>query len=189
MRKLFFILALLMLASACTPGGDSQTLPTLAATPGDQATPDPSAGEPTATSIIEQAIDVLPPPGTAVIPTAEALVGGNPVRFASILYEESGGPAESHLLIEVYNDGRVIRDGVQSAIDPAAIETINQMLIEANFFNIQGQFSVPGAASEVYEYVVRVELETGEARRLSTQDNLTPIEIKRLFAHLRAFGQ
>jgi hypothetical protein len=190
MRKLFFILTvLLMLASACTP--DSQTLPTLVATPGDQATPDPNqstGGEPTATSIIEQAVDVLPPPGTAVVPTQEALVGGNPVRFANILYEESGGPGDSHLLIEVYNDGRVIRDGVQTAVDTAAIETLNQMLVESDFFNIQGQFSVPGASSEVYEYVMRVELETGEARRLATQDNLTPIEIKRLFAHIRDFG-
>ncbi len=190
MRKLFFILIVLFVASACTIGGDSQSLPTLAAT--DAATPDPNqpvAGDPTATSIIDQAIDVLPPPGTAIIPTAEALVGGSPVRFASIIYEESGGPANSQLRLEFFNDGRIIRDGVESTIDAAAVETINQMLVEANFFNLQGQFSVAGASSEVYEYVVRVELETGEARRLSTQDNLTPIELKRLFASLREYGQ
>jgi hypothetical protein len=139
---------------------------------------------------VQQAIGQLPPPGTAFVPATEE---ANPLDaaspFASIYYQESGGPSNSSLEIEIFGDGRVLRDGVESTIPADTIAELNQMIRDMKFFSIQGQFTqAGGAAADSYSYLVRVELETGSSSRIEAHDRLTPPELLRLFSRLRTIG-
>lgn len=214
MRIWFWIVAVMVLAAcanAQTPAPDLPTLiPTLPpdnSTPtGQQATPVPNQADVTtpdtnqpgddqtesataAANAVEQAIDVLPPAGTMVAPaTQEVDPNAAPIPFRSITYEQSGGPANTSLRVEIFGDGRVLRDGVEISVGADVIAGVEQQLIELDFFAIQGQFTAPGTGSDVYEYIVRVEREDGAAKRLKAQDGLTPPELLRLFSALRNIG-
>ena len=148
-----------------------------------------STGE-SAMAAIEREIGVLPPPGTLIAApvTEEAVPGATPVPFVSVQYQETGGPSNVNLFIEIFRDGRVIRDEVETSVSPQVIAEIEQTLDELNFFGIQGQFTLPGASPDVYTYAVRVELEDGSAKRIEAQDNVTPPELLRLFSQLRNIG-
>ncbi|MAS32674.1 MAG: hypothetical protein CL610_01630 [Anaerolineaceae bacterium] len=140
------------------------------------------------TSEVQQAIDMLPPPGTAqVVVTQEANAASVP--FFIISYEETGGPANTSLTLEIFNSGRVIRDGAELTVPQSTIDELNQMIQELSFMDIQGQFTLPGGGpSDVYSYTVRVELEDGSARRLEAHDRATPPELRRFFSTLRNVG-
>jgi len=216
MRMWFWIVAVFVLAACATAQTPAPEPPTALSTqPSDtngganqQATPvagqqetpasgtnqtdggQGATGEATL-SPIEREVGVLPPPGTLVtVPaTEEVEPGAASVPFASITYEESGGPANTSLRIEIFADGTATRNGDAINVSPAVIADIEQRLDELQFFNIQGQFTVPGAGSDVYEYVVRVELQDGSAKRLQAQDRSSPPELLRLFSALRQIGQ
>ncbi len=138
---------------------------------------------------IQQAIGMLPPPGTAVAPvTEEAVPGAEAPPFFEIFYQESGGPSNSSLSVVIYNDGRVLRNDVETRIPPEEVAALNQRIQEVNFFGIQGQFTMPGAGSDVYSYLVRIELEDGSARMLDAHDRTTPPELLQFFSYLRSVG-
>jgi hypothetical protein len=144
-----------------------------------------------ATLDIQQVIGMLPPPGTVVVPATEEVI--NPLDaaspFFSIYYRETGGPSNSQLEIEIFGDGRVIRNGTASSISAETVTELNQLIRDVKFFSIQGQFTQPGgASSDAYSYLVRVELETGSASRIEAHDRLTPPELLRLFSRLRTIG-
>jgi hypothetical protein len=164
------------------------------ATPQQVDTPEPTQEqEPTIearpTSFIDEALDQLPPPGTPLIPvTEEASSDPSQTPFTGIVYQETGGLAATSLYIEIYPDGRVIRDGVESRIAQPQIDEIIQALVDSHFFGIQGQFTRPGAGADISTYVVTVELENGSFRRLEAQDGSTPPDLLRLFSLLRQAG-
>ncbi len=207
---IFLIPAALLLAACATASTDSPVLPTLAETqpvsntvPTDvQATPDPgqptvdpgatldpAAGETPTISAIQQAIALLPPPGTMQVPvTEEPDPNATPVPFFNVTYTETGGAANVNLLVDIFADGRVIRNGVETTIPPETIAEINRVIDELQFFAIEGQFTMPGTGLEVYNYNVRVELQDGSARSLDAQDRVTPPELLRLFRMLRNIG-
>jgi hypothetical protein len=143
-----------------------------------------------ATSAIQEALGQLPPPGTAIVPATEE---ANPLDavspFDNIYYVETGGPTNSTLEIEIYSDGRVIRNGTETRISAAAVEELNLLIRDSRFFSLIGQFTQPGGAStDSYTYSARVELETGASRRIEAHDRLTPPELLRLFTRLRMVG-
>lgn len=144
-----------------------------------------------ATVDVQQIIGQLPPPGTAfVAPTEEVRNPEDLVSpFYTIYYVETGGPANSNLEIEIFGDGRVIRNGAESTISAETIEELNQLIRDVKFFSIQGQFTQPGGvSSDSYAYSVRVELETGSATRIDAHDRLAPPELLTLFSRLRTIG-
>jgi hypothetical protein len=203
------ILAGLLLAACATASTDTPALPTLAATqPTDpapaqtdpQAPPDSvqptaepgdasvNAQEAPTVSAMQQAIEMLPPPGTAIAPATEEAAAQAGVPFFNITYQETGGPANTELLIDIFADGRVVRNGAEMTISPEVVAELNQMLQDVQFFGLQGQFTMFGAPSDVYTYFVRVELQDGAARSLEAQDRVTPPELLRLFSRLRSIG-
>ena len=210
MRMWFWIVAAIMLAACATAQTPAPDLPTVLPTlpPDDgasqtnqqatplanqvDATPDNTNPTQAATlSPVEREVAVLPPPGTLVtVPATEEIEPGTAnAPFFSITYEESGGPSNTSLRVEILADGTVTRNGEAVSVSPETIADIEQQLEELRFFNIQGQFTAPGAGSDVYEYMVRVELQDGSASRLKAQDGLTPPELLRFFSALRQIGQ
>lgn len=143
-----------------------------------------------ATMDIQQMIGQLPPAGTMVAPATEEVNSVDAVSpFFSIYYQETGGPSNSTLELEIFGDGRVLRNGIESRISPETVTELNQFIRDIKFFSIQGQFTQPGGASaDSYSYLVRIELETGAASRLEAQDRLTPPDLLRLFSRLRTIG-
>jgi hypothetical protein len=178
-----------------TPAPDSAAQPDGAATPDGmaQAGPmTPAPGQPGAdgaqpTVDIEQVIGMLPPPGTIIAPATEEVMAAQ-LPFSTIVYEETGGPANASLTVEIFSDGRVLRNGTETRVGPEVIAELDQLLRDIRFFGINGQFTMPGAGSEVYNYAVTVQLEDGSARRLDAQDRVTPPELLRLFSRLRVVG-
>ncbi len=143
-----------------------------------------------ATSDVQQAIGLLPPPGTAFVPATEEV---NPLdaaaSFVSIYYVETGGPSNSTLELEIMGDGQVIRNGANSSIPADKVAELNQLIRDIKFFSIQGQFTqLGGPSADSYSYMVRVELETGAVSRIEAHDRLTPPELQQLFSQLRAIG-
>ena len=189
MRKLCPMLLIILLA-AC--GGPQSVIPQQVAN-----TPEPPTVEPTTeaavgvqpTTLMDELMNDLPPAGTPLLPvTEEASADPLQVPFTSIIYEESGGIADGTLYIEIYHDGRVVRDGVETHISATQVDAITQALSDSQFFGISGQFALPGAGTDQYEYAVTVELDNGTAKRIDAQDNLTPPQLKQLFSLLRTMG-
>lgn len=207
---MLLIAAALLLAACATASTETPALPTLAETqpvsntvPTDAqptpdtlqptldpgATVDPAAQETPTVSALQQAIALLPPPGTMQVPvTEEPDPNATPVPFFNITYTETGGLSNTELLVDIFSDGRVIRNGTETSIPPETIAQLNQAIHDLNFFAIQGQFTMPGAGLDVYNYNVRVELQDGRARSLDAQDRVTPPELLRLFSLLRNIG-
>lgn len=190
---LVLLLCLMFVLAACdsltvdeaTPADN--TAPTTEANTVDisaDATPEISAAS-TEDPLVAANI-ALPLPGTVQAPATEEVfvMEGH---FDSIIFEQSGGPNNMNLVIEVYGDGRVVRDGVASTISEGQITELDSMLTAMNFFGLQGQFTVPGADADIYRYRITVE-QQGGSRTINTQDGYTPQELLQLYAVLSAFG-
>jgi hypothetical protein len=143
-----------------------------------------------AASAVQNEIQMMPPPGTIerAPQTEEPDPGATPVPFYSITYEETGGPARSSLSIEIFRDGRVLRDGQEMTVGMDVILGAEQAIRDLGFFEIEGTFTQLGADPDVYSYMVRVELGDGSAKRLEAHDRVAPPELLRLFSQLRTIG-
>ncbi len=171
------------------------TLDTSSSDPTEAHTPTPVGleSETTAEAVLEAATEdplvaaglTLPLPGTIQAPATEDPDAD--VMFDSILFYQTGGPNNIPLTVEVYNDGRVVRDGVTRSISQAEVLQLHQMLKDMNFFGINGQFTMPGRSEDVYYYQVTVERDGGAAS-LSAQDGYTPPVLLELFAVLSEIG-
>lgn len=187
--RIFWVMIFAALLAACDQG-QTTILPTQA----ELTTPEPTQGEaPTVearpTDPVAEILGQLPPPGTAIIPvTEEASVDVSQIPFTQIVYEESGGIAAIQLHLEIYADGRVVRDGVESHITEADIANLTQALMDAHFFGLEGVFTVITAGTDVYSYHLTVTLENGSERRIDAQDGYTPPELQQLFSTLRQVG-
>ncbi|MBZ0295227.1 MAG: hypothetical protein K8L99_21870 [Anaerolineae bacterium] len=195
---LVFLLSLILILAACdNPTAD--TPPVDEATPADVAAPTaetntvdtPADGTPeisaegTEDPLVAANI-ALPLPGTIQAPaTEEALAPEG--RFDSMIFEQTGGPNNTTLTIEVYGDGRVVRNGVESTVSETQLMELENMLRELNFFGLQGQFTVPGAGEDIYRYRITVE-QDGGSRMINAQDGYTPPELLELFAAVSALG-
>lgn len=143
-----------------------------------------------AAAAIQNEIQMMPPPGTLeLVPeTEEPDPNATPIPIYSITYEERGGPANTSLLVEIFGDGRVLRDGAEVAVGADVIQEAAQAIHDLGFFNIEGVFTRAGASPDIYTYMVRVELEDGAAKRIEAQDGIAPPELLRLFRQLRSIG-
>lgn len=190
MRSRLVLLVMVLLA-ACSSTPESATVapPTTAPNPptdSNQGNEQP-VGEQTA-ELTEAAavLDItMPPPGTLVAAVTQDL---NPdIQFDSILFEQSGGLSGAKLVVEVYSDGRVIRDGTASTITPQQVAELNAMLNAVNFFGLQGQFVMPGTDEDAYYFKMTVESQGG-SRTINAQDGYTPDDLMAIFNYVSALG-
>jgi hypothetical protein len=188
-----------------TPGSEDPAAPTLA--------PDAAAGGqpdtvPTADigAVDGEVIVVTPVTGAdlgmtvPLIGTAETAVpteevvdpGAEPEVddgfFDSIIYEQTGGPLDEELRIEVYRDGRLVRNGEELTLPPAEIEALNAALSELNFFGLRGQFVAAGQNPDAYYYSVEVNMSNGDSRTINAQDGHTPQPLLQFFSQLNLLG-
>lgn len=182
------LMALIIVACQTAPEATATLPPTTA--PNPPATDAASTAEVTvdvqavATQI---AVDItMPPPGTPVTAavTQDPLAGAS---FDSIIFEQTGGITQTTLTVEVYGDGRVVRDGVTSTISAEQLNAINQALQAANIFGLQGQFVMPGVNEDAYYFTITVDI-AGAGRTIRAQDGYTPDELMDLFNTISVLG-
>lgn len=136
----------------------------------------------------------VPPPGVIITAAVTAEPPDGPgfdssARFESLIFQQTGGPNNLDLLIEVAADGSVRRNGAAVTVAPEAIAAVDQKLKEVDFFNIEGQFTIAGGpSSEQYRYRLSVQ-QDGAGRSINAQDGYTPPALLALFALIAALGQ
>jgi hypothetical protein len=196
MRYALLALMLLALLAGCaaeqpaplpTAAGLEPTADTAATT-----APDAAAAGGEATPLPPLNITV-PPPGVIVTAAATAEPPDGPgfdtsARFESLIFQQTGGPDNLDLLIEIAADGSVRRDGAAVSVAPEAIAAVDQKLKEVDFFNIQGQFTTAGGpGSDQYRYRLSVQ-QDGAGRSINAQDGYTPPMLLELFGMIAALG-
>ncbi len=151
----------------------------------------PPAGEPTA--------PMAPPVGELATPAAtpevefdpedpaneplEPLTGG----FEYIYFQQEGGQQEINIVIEVYADGRVVRDGLELPVPAEAIERLATRIDTIDFFNIIATFLGPPPDENDYRYLLFVR-SADQERSIRAQDGFTPPEIVQLFSAIRSIS-
>lgn len=186
-----------LLLAACSPEAPAPTL----APPAPDAAPDstPAAeaedggtapdGDSTPPPVIDLGM-TLPLVGTMVtaVPTEELNPDGEDRSLALIIYEQRGGPVDERITVEVHRDGRLIRNGAETRLDPATFAQLAESVETLNLFGIQGQFIVPGAPSDIYRYRVTLERADGAGISIDAMDGHTPPDLLRFFGQLSRLG-
>lgn len=123
----------------------------------------------------------LPPagPGTLVASETEEI---EPIGdFQLIQLRQEGGRNDTTTIIDVYGDGRIIRDGQAGNIDAGTIALLNQLIRDMNFYGMQGTYMGPPGDEDEYRY--RVYVNSGEIdRAINAQDGFMPEQLVRLLA-------
>ncbi len=188
------ILLCAALLSGCqnTPEATSAPSPTqetVQSVPDEGSTPPPEttlevSGDATEDPLVAAGV-TLPLPGTLLAPATEDPDAG--VLFDSILYYQAREANNETLTVEVYSDGRVVRNGATSSISQEQVMMLQQMLEDMRFFGMQGTFTAPGRNDDIYYYQVTVERD-GAANSIAAQDGYTPPELLELFGVLSDLG-
>jgi len=163
-------------AAATPEGGETGTTAPQGTTPEGEQTPD----------VLAEAGVTIAPAGTIIAPATEDPNEGQ--GFTSILYIQTGGLSNMSLTVEVYPDGRVVRNGATSNIPPEQVQQISAALDQLNFFGLQGSFTAAGGKPEEYRYSLTVERADGSSRTINAQDNYTPPELLSMFAMINTLG-
>ncbi|NWF69631.1 MAG: hypothetical protein HXY40_11150 [Chloroflexi bacterium] len=162
-----------------------EVTPSATIDPAQQATNDAiNAAAATSGANVGAATIVPPQPGVlATVPATEdpeaALV------FDSLNFVVTGGGTTT--IIDIFSDGRVLRDGVEYRITPEEVTAIDDMLDAVNFFNLQGTFVSAGGQPGAYQYSLSVE-RAGSVVTLNAEDGLVPRELQELFSLLLQAG-
>lgn len=131
---------------------------------------------------------VIPPPGEIVLAAATEEPDAAAQPFEYILYTQDGGPANASIVIEVFGDGRVVRNGESISASAEDIAALDQKVKEIRFFNIQGIFTTAGASEDLYRYTITVESELG-SKMIRAQDGYTPQPLLELFSQVVALTE
>ncbi len=184
------MLILVALLAAC--GGQPE--PTATLVPASPVPPtDASAGEDAAATggaaEIQQTV-AFAQPGTLIPAGIGTIVPPDapPFSFDRVIFTQTGGLAGVNVQIDVYADGRVIREGVESEVNAEAITNLARMLETINIFNLSGQFMSPGAAADAFTYSLTV-VKGGSNRTITSQDGYTPQALFDIYDAIRALGQ
>ncbi len=183
---------------APTPESGRATLPPVddsAAPVGGTAAAEQAAADATATALS------LPPtstPNAEVEGTVEvnssALLAETPVTtpdpdagipFDEILFEQTGGPADETLTVQIFPDGRVVANGVEAQADSEAILELDRTLNDIGFYNLPNTYAaIPGRADSFY-YGITV-TRAGAARRINAIDTTLTPELRLLIQRILA---
>jgi hypothetical protein len=107
--------------------------------------------------------------------------------FDEIYFSQTGGPERTTLVVQVYPDGRVLRDGVQYQISADQVAEIDNALDAMNFFGMQGNFTSPGGGRDTYVYEISVS-RGDDSRNVAAEDGLIPPELMTVFSLLLDAG-
>lgn len=100
------------------------------------------------------------------------------ILFTSIRLERTGGTGGVPLTVEVFGDGRIIRNGAAGTISQDVIARLQDHIVTLNFFGMQGTYLGPGGDDTVYRYRLTVDRE-GTTRTINAMDGFIPREIQR----------
>lgn len=156
----------------------------------EEVTPGPTPGAPNPqTTALAPPVGVLG--GAVETEEADADPEGPDTRtgFDYLVFIQEGGPTDLYLQIEVYSDGRVIRDGAETRASAPDIAAIAGMLDAMDFFGMQNTFlSGTGLQEGDYRYRLAVVQGTRE-RAISAQDGYMPPELIEVLSAIRALTE
>jgi hypothetical protein len=206
MRKFWYLILLSAFVLAACGGGDdndstngdnANVLPTSAATAVDgqgvedettfdeiaeQSFVEPAPYVPaTQTPSSEGALPV-PLPGTLVASETEDPNVG--LTFDYIFFQQTGGSENTTTVVEIYSDGRVVRDGETFTVSQNVITQLDQMIDSLNFFGLQGTMLGPPGPETSYRYRVGV-TRGAETRAINAQDGFIPDEFAAFLGSIR----
>lgn len=139
---------------------------------------------PTVTPAGEGAL-IVPVPGTLV--ASETQDPEPRGLFDYVSMTQTGGREDITLVIQVYSDGRVIRDGVEGRVESALVAEIDNAINTLNFFGMQGAMLGPPGGADTYRY--RVIVKRGfQERAIWAQDGFMPNEFIQLLSLIRDAG-
>lgn len=191
MTRLAFLLIVALIVAAC--GGSPTPTATPTPAPTETPIPDTAGGEPIPTRGFE-ALQVTIPvaqPGTPISPSLAGTVqpaNAAPFRFDRLFFAQTGGIAAMELTIEVFADGRVIRNGVESRTSAETVANLTALLEAFDVFRVAGQFMGLSASADAYTYAITIDA-GGSSRTIMSQDGYTPPELFAIYDAVRALGQ
>ena len=212
MRRYAFLLLLIvaLLAAACGGGDDNDDDsdsgsgdPTTAAVDGGgedptappeptaiPATPDPDVPATIVPAPPVGELGTVPPPVTeepTPDPNEPADANVPSTGFEYLFFSQEGGPDDITIQIEVYADGRVVRDGQTIRLSQEEIARLATMIDELAFFDMIATFIGPPRDQNPYEYLIYVE-RAGQNRSVRAMDGYIPPEVRSLFGLIRGYG-
>ena len=129
---------------------------------------------------------IIAAPGTLVASETEDPDPRGP--FDYIYMQTQGGRENTTVIIEIYSDGRVTRDGMEGrSISPDQIAGLNEAINALNFFGMQGTLLGPSGSEDTYTYRVSIQRGT-QARTVNAQDGYMPDEFIQLLGLIRNAG-
>ncbi len=140
---------------------------------------------PSPTPVAEGALPVLPP-GTLVVSETEDPLA--PLLFDYLRFEQRGGPQNLEIILEIYQDGRVVLNGADGFIASAEVEAIDQLLDDLNFFGLQGNYSGPPRSEDEYRYSLFVDV-SGRERMIGFREGYIPRQVQRVLSRIRTIGE
>ncbi len=191
MRTAILLIVVLILA-AC--GGSPTPTPTSAPTATTVGLPtQPSAAGdilPTSQFNDLQVTLAVAQPGTPIAASGSTIepVNNQPFQFNRVLFTQTGGLAAVNLQIELFSDGRLVRDGAQTQTTPEVVASIASLIDTFDFFRVSGQFIGTGASADTFTYSLTVET-AGSSRTIMSQDGYTPPALFAIYDAMRALGQ
>jgi hypothetical protein len=202
---------LIIMVAACSGDTDNSPLPTQANNDTTvEATTVEGTPDPTIEAFEEMVDEVLSPPapnlsptplipdeGELAIPLPGQLVASETEEpeaisgpFTYLSLEQTGGPSDVDLMIELYDDGRVLRNGEAiGTVSQEAVANIDQIIRDVNFFGMQGALIGPPGTGEEYRYRLYVERGDEIARTVQAQDGFMPTEVVRLLSSIRGAAE
>lgn len=127
----------------------------------------------------------IPLPGTLVASSTEDPDAG--LVFDKVTLVVTGGASNVNNVIEVFQNGRVVRNGVTTNVSIEEIIALDTMLDEINFFGLQAAFLGPAPDPNSYRYSLTV-LRGLSERLVNAQDGFMPVEFQTLLAKIIALG-
>jgi hypothetical protein len=116
------------------------------------------------------------------LPTEDPDAG---LLFDEIYFSQTGGGTT--LVVQVYPDGRVLRDGQQFSIAQDQVVEIDTILDEIDFFGMQSSFTSVGGSPNAYVYEISVS-RGDDSRNVVAEDGLIPPQLQNLFSLLLEAG-
>lgn len=143
-------------------------------------TPDPNIPE------AEVTVDVTAALAATAVITEDPFAGQS---FDSLLYYQTGGASNETLTIELFSDGRLVRNGTESRVDGATVNMINAALNDANFYTLNSVYSAPSVTANSFSYTLLVRRGELEYQISANDAGLTNAQtLKDLFITIRNLG-
>lgn len=128
----------------------------------------------------------LLPPGQVAEATEDPNID---LVFQSITYIRTGGPAgaDDQLEIQLFQDGTLIRNGVQTQLGPQVASEIDTLLDQNDILGLYGTFTSVSPDFSNYFYTLAIEREDASVT-LRAEAALTPPELAEVIVRLEQLG-